>query len=173
MPPYQMNPINDFYIRNAQNYQMPYQQQFNFPPYPQQTRQPIIHSNWVTSIDEAKASRSDDFLSTNIFIDTSTGKIYMKRMDNDGKPQFLTYIIEEPEPQNVADPLSEINTRLTHIENFLGGMTNDKSVQSNAGVQQSASVSQSAVAEPHEPDGSAESTGFSKNAGNDKWQKRR
>lgn len=175
MPPYQMNPINDYYMRNSQPLmqQPPYQQQFNFPPYPQQQPQPpAIHSSWVTSVDEAKASRSDDFLSTNIFLDTSTGKIYMKRMGNDGKPQFLTYAIDEPEPQNTTDPLSEINLRLSNIENVLGGLRNEKSISGNAGTQQSAAVPQSAVAESYEPDGPAESAGFSKNAGNDKWKKR-
>lgn len=178
MPPYQMNPINDYYMRNSMqgNYvqqQLPFppQQQFSFPP--QHTPQPpAIHASWVTSIDEAKASRSDDFLSTNIFLDTSTGKIYMKRMGNDGKPQFLTYAIDEPEPQNNADPLSEINLRLSNIENVLGGLRNEKSISGNAGTQQSAAVPQSAVAESYEPNGPAESAGFPKNAGNDKWKKR-
>ena len=173
MPPYQLNPINDFYMRNSNPYQQPPYQQFNFPPYPQQqTQPPAIHANWVTSVDEAKASRSDDFLSTNVFLDTSTGKIYMKRMGNDGKPQFITYTVEEPEPQHSSDPLSEINLRLSNIENVLGGLRNEKSISGNAGTQQSAAVPQPAVAEPYEPDGTAESAGFPKNAGNDKWKKR-
>ena len=41
------NPMNDFYLRQAQ----PYQQTFNFPP-----QQPQIRANWVSSIEEAKAS---------------------------------------------------------------------------------------------------------------------
>ena len=36
------NPMNDFYLRQAQ----PYQQTFNFPP-----QQPQIKANWVSSID--------------------------------------------------------------------------------------------------------------------------
>ena len=161
MLPYQINPMNDFYLRQAAQYQQPYQQQLNF--------QPAIHSCWVTSIDEAKAARSDDFLATNIFVDSSTGKIYMKRMDNNGKPQFLTYVIEEGiQPQ---DPITEINSRLAKIENYLGGI-NDKSISSDERFKKSTGFYESTIAEQDESDGTEQSTGFSKNAGNDKWKKR-
>ncbi len=167
MPPY--NPVNDFYMRNAAMYQQPpYQQQFNFPP--PQPRQPVIHASWVTGIEEAKASRSDDFTATNIFIDTSTGKIYLKRMDNDGRAQFLTYVIEEPVTQT-ADPLLEINSRLINIENIIGGFKHDKSIPGNAGSQQSAVVSQPAVTESYANHDETESAGLPKNAGNG-WRKK-
>lgn len=162
------NPVNDFYMRNAAMYQQPpYQQQFNFPPV--QPKVPAIHATWVTGIEEAKASRSDDFLATNLFVDTSTGKIYMKRIDNDGRPQFLTYVIEETIQQ---DPLTEIKSHLINIESALGGL-NVKSIPSNENVQQSARVSDSAITGQNEPNDEIQSTGFSKNAGNDKWQKRK
>lgn len=178
MPPYQMNPINDYYMRNSvqgnyvqQQLPFPPQQQFSFPP--QHTPQPpAIHASWVTSIEEARASRSDDFLSTNIFADTSTGKIYMKRIGNDGKPQFVSYVIEEA-AGHVDDPLAEINERLSHIENFLGGLKNDQSVQGNSGTYKSSENASGAVAEPHERNDEAESAGFPKNAGNDFWKKRK
>lgn len=172
MPPYQYgNPANDFYLRNAQNQlyqQTQYPQQYNFPP---QTVQPQIRASWVTNIEEARASRSDDFLSTNIFLDTATGKVYIKRIGNDGRPQFLTYVIEES-PSQASDPLSEINTRLSNIEHFLGGLTNDKSVSGNADAQQSADAA-ATIAVQNEPNGTAEPAGVSKNAGNDFWKKRK
>ena len=157
MQPY-MNPVNDFYFRNS----MPYQQ-----PFPPQIQQPQIRTFFVTSVEEAKAAMIDP-LATNIFLDTSSGKIYMKNMGNDGKPQFLCYSIEE---QIIPkDPIAEINSRLTNIEKTLGGIQYDKSISSNAGVQQSIAVSRPAVTKPYEPDETAESAGFPEDAGNDQWK---
>ena len=160
MPPY--NPVNDFYFRNAQSaMQMP-TYQHNFPPTPQQ---PLIKTFFVTGIDEAKAAMIDP-LATNIFLDTSTGRIYMKNIGNDGKPQFLSYSIEEKVIPK--DPIDEINIRLTNIEKFLGGH-NDKSISSNASVQQSLAVSKPTVTNSYEPNDETESTGFPENARNDEW----
>ena len=153
------NPMNDFYLRQAQ----PYQQTFNFPP-----QQPQIRASFVSSIEEAKASQID-FSSTNLFCDTASGKIYLKRIGDNGRPQFLTYIIEE---DFQTDPLSEINSRLSNIESVLGGLRNE-SVPGNASVQQSNAVPQSAVTAANESNGSPESAGVPKGFGNDKWQKRK
>ena len=71
MTPY-VNPVNDFYLRNAQNAMYPQQ----FPPMPQQ---PQIKTYFVTGIEEARAAMIDP-LATNIFLDTSSGKIYMKNL---------------------------------------------------------------------------------------------
>lgn len=157
MQPY-MNPVNDFYFRNS----MP-QYQPNFPP---QVQQPQIRTFFVTSIEEAKAAMIDP-LATNIFLDTSSGKIYMKNMGNDGKPQFISYSIEEQVIPK--DPIAEINSRLTNIEKTLGGIQYDKSISSNAGIQQSVAVSRSAVTKTYEPDETAEPTGFPEDARNDQW----
>ena len=59
------NPMNDFYLRQAQ----PYQQPLPFPSY-----EPQICANWVTSIEEARAAQMN-FSSTNLYLDTSCGKI--------------------------------------------------------------------------------------------------
>lgn len=156
-----VNPVNDFYLRNAQAaMQMPMYPQ-NFPPTPQQ---PQIKTYFVTSIEEAKAAMIDP-LATNIFLDTSSGRIYMKNMGNDGKPQFLCYSIEEQVIPK--DPIEEINLRLTNIEKTLGGIQYDKSISSNAGVKQSAAVSRSAVTRSYAADDETESTGISENAGDD------
>jgi len=166
------NPLNDYYMRNAQAQMNP---QFNQPPYqlplpfpPQQPQVPQIHCNWVSGVEEAKAAQMD-FVATNIYLDTSTGKIYLKRMSDNGKPQFLTYVIENDVP-DTKDPLSEINARLSNIENFLGGLRNE-SISGNANVQQSTTAFNSAVAEPHEFHDEAKSTGVSKDAGNG-WRKK-
>lgn len=160
MTPY-INPVNDFYLRNAQaSMQMPMYQQ-NFPPTPQQ---PQIKTYFVTGIEEARAAMIDP-LATNIFLDTSSGRIYMKNMGNDGKPQFLCYSVEEPVVPK--DPIEEINYRLTNIEKTLGGIQYDKSISSNAGTKQSTTISRSTVTRPYAADDEAESTGLPENAGND------
>lgn len=168
MPPY-MNPINDFYFRNSQPHltSQPYQQTFNFPP---PVNQMQIYAKWVTNVEEARASQMNDFMSVNLFLDTGTGKIYLKKIDDNGKPVFLSYSLDEEIKKE--DPLSEINKRLTHIENYLGGMKNE-SIPNNASVQQSPAVYESAVTIQDARNDEAESTGLPKNYGNDKWQKRR
>ena len=167
---YPMNPVNEYYMRNAQQQMNPqYNQGYQLPlPFPPQ--QPQVHANWVTSIEEAKAAQMD-FVATNIYLDTSCGKIYLKRISDNGKPQFISYVIEN-DIQEPKDPLSEINTRLTNIENYLGGMKNE-SISGDADVRQSAKSYKPAVAEPYEPDEDAEPSSFSKNARNDDWEKRR
>jgi len=154
---YPPNTLNDYYLRQ------PYQQQFNFPP-----QQPQIRANWVSSIDEAKASQID-FVSTNLFLDTANGKIYLKRIGDNGKPMFLSYIIEE---EVQKDPLAEINYRLTKIEQAIGGR-NVQSVPNDASVQQSATNAYPATTKPNERYDETKSAGLPENAGNDKWQKRR
>lgn len=170
MTPY-MNPVNDFYFRNSQQVfqQQPYQQQFNFPP--QQPALPPINSKFVTNVEEAKASMVDG-IAYNLFLDSSCGKIYLKKLGNNGTSDFLTYTLEQQKKEEKSDPLNEINMRLERIENFIGGL-NVQSISSSTGNGQPEPVYQSAVAEPNEPNGSTESAGISENARNDKWQKRR
>ena len=138
-----MYPKNDFYFRNYQ--------------------QPQIKTYFVTNIEEARASIIDP-LATNLFIDKSTGNIYLKKLGNDGRPQFLVYTIKE---EVIKDPMEEIKLRLTNIENRLGG-NNDKSV-SNDGKPDT--VSEPTVAKSYATDDEVKSTGISENAGNDEWEK--
>lgn len=159
MYPYQ-NPVNDFYMRNAQQYG---QQLLPFPP--QQPQIPQVNTRFVTNIEEARAAMIDG-VSTNLFLDSGTGKIYLKKMNNNGLSDFLVYSIEQSKEEK-KDPIEEINSRLSNIENALGGIINAKSV-SNA---QSNGYVATAVAEQNESNAEAESTGFPKNARNDKWKK--
>lgn len=154
---YPTNPMNDYYLRQ------PYQQQFNFPP-----AQPQIRANFVSSVEEARASQID-FLSTSLFCDTASGKIYLKKIGDNGKPIFLTYIIEE---EQTTDPLAQINERLSNIEKYLGGRRNE-SVSNDVGYAKPEPVSNATVTEPYAVNDETKSTGFPKDAGNDKWQKRK
>ena len=72
----------------------------------------------VTNIEEAKAYIVDPFNSY-LFVDINSGKIYMKKMNNNGMSDFYIFSIEENVKQ---DPFAEINRRLDNIENKLGGI---------------------------------------------------
>lgn len=146
------NPVNDFYMNQRPQYQ---QMNLPFPP-----QQPQLVTRYVSNIEEAKASMISP-LSVCLYVDTASGKIYMKKMNNNGISEFYEYIVAD---NQCADPLAEINTRLSNIEKFLGGV-NDKSVSVNE------PVNQPAVAKPYAVNDEAESTGFSKNAGNG-WRKK-
>ena len=138
----------------------PYQQQWlPFPP-----QQPQINSRFVTSIDEAKASMIDA-ISTNLFIDTSTGKIYLKKLNNNGQADFYVYAIEEQKAPK--DPLEEINTRLSKIENYIGGLN----VQSVPNDVKSEPVPYTATAKQNERYDETKSTSVQENAGNG-WRKK-
>lgn len=159
MYPQYMNPVNDFYFRNAQaTFNQPTMQ---FPP-----QQNQINSRFVTNVEEARAAMIDP-LSYNLFLDTNTGKIYLKKLGNNGQSEFLCYTIEEAK-EDVKDPFREINTRLSKIEGYLGGLKNDKSVSD---VQQSTGNFTADTTEQNEPDAETESAGVSKVARNDKWKK--
>ena len=107
----------------------------------------------VTNIEEAKAYIVDPFNSY-LFVDINSGKIYMKKMNNNGMSDFYVFSIEENVKQ---DPFAEINRRLDNIENKLGGIN----VQSISNDAESKSVSIGT-------DEKSESKTISKGSGNDK-----
>ena len=107
----------------------------------------------VTNIEEAKAYIVDPFNSY-LFVDINSGKIYMKKMNNNGMSDFYVFSIEENVKQ---DPFAEINRRLDNIENKLGGIN----VQSISNDAESKSVSIGT-------DEKSESKTVPKSSGNDK-----
>ena len=107
----------------------------------------------VTNIEEAKAYIVDPFNSY-LFVDINSGKIYLKKMNNNGMSDFYVFSIEENVKQ---DPFAEINRRLDNIEDKLGGIN----VQSISNDAESKSVSIGA-------DEKSESETISKSSGNDK-----
>lgn len=163
MYPQYTNPVNDFYFRNSQP-QLPQMMSFPTPQSPQ------INCRFVTNIEEARAAMIDP-VSYNLFLDTNSGKIYLKKLGNNGQSEFLSYLIEESK-DNVNDPISEINSRLINIEKYLGEIRNE-SISGNASTQQSESVINTAVAESYESDDATESTSLPEVARNDFWKNRR
>ena len=107
----------------------------------------------VTNIEEAKAYIVDPFNSY-LFVDINSGKIYMKKMNNNGMSDFYVFSIEENVKQ---DPFAEINRRLDNIENKLGGI-NVQSI-SNDAESKSVSIGTDEKSEPKT---------FPKSSGNDK-----
>ena len=132
-------PLFDLYGRNQFQQQMfnPGQMYQQIQP---QTTQFITRQ--VSNIEEAKACLIDP-LSTFLFIDSSCGKIYMKRMNNNGLSDFYVFSVEENKQEMKQDPLEAINKRLENIENKLGGI-NVQSV-SNDGSKPNESHAESNV----------------------------
>ena len=125
----QLNQINHINPAN--------QPQFN--PYPQ-NNQPQFFVRQIGSVDEARSFPVDPS-AMYFFLDTGTGKIYMKRLNTDnGKSEFFTYSLQEEVEEKKIDPMEQINLRLTNIENIIGGIANDKSVSGNAGSSESDGV---------------------------------
>ena len=146
-------------------YPNPYiQPQQQWLPFPQQPQVPQIQTHFVSNIEEARNSIADP-LCIHIFLDSNNGKIYIKKMNDKGMCEFFVYSQEE----TPVDPLVSINTRLSKIEHFIGGL-NDKSISSNASSQQSKSISQSAASAAYEHDDETESASLPEMAGNDFWK---
>ena len=93
------------------------------PPYnPYNFNQPQFITKQVSSIDEAKAYIIDG-INTYLFVDYQNGRIYMKRMNNNGQSEFYPFIVEQPmQQEQKSNPLDEINVRLANIEKRLGGI---------------------------------------------------
>ena len=153
MPPY--NPANDFYFR---------QSQLTFPP----QNLPPVNCRFVSNREEANATILNGY-AYNLFLDISNGNIYLKKLNNNGITEFLTYTINE---EKNIDPMEKMDARLTRIEQMIGGMKNE-SISGTRGFEKSPAVPQPAVAEQNEPNDEAKPTGLPENAGNDFWKKRK
>ena len=105
--------FENFPLFNQQQFQNPYpqfQNQYNMNQF-------IIKQ--VTNINEAKNAIINP-LSIYLFVDYSSGNIYLKKMNNNGLSDFIVYSPQEEQKPN--DPFVQINERLTNIENKLGGI---------------------------------------------------
>ena len=134
--------INDFYFRNYNPYGI------NFNNHNMQN----VQCRFVTNIDEAKAALIDP-LSTNIYLDAGNGKIYLKKLGNNGLSEFLSYVVEETNNETkTTDPLLEIKERLIKIEKSIGELNNDKSISSNECNEKSADVYGNSITEQNKTD---------------------
>ena len=96
-------------------------QNYPFPVYnsfPSQQNSPRLVCKQVGNIDEARNAIIDP-VSIYLFVDLSNGRIYVKKMGDNGQSEFYSYAqVAETKP---VDPMDEIRQRLTNIENKLGG----------------------------------------------------
>lgn len=106
-------------FQNNMGYGNPYNYR---PPYnPYSYNQSQFITKQVSNIDEAKAYIIDG-INTYLFVDYQNGKIYMKRMNNNGQSEFYPFAMEQSAQQEQkVNPLDEINLRLASIEKKLGG----------------------------------------------------
>lgn len=111
----------------------------NYNSFPQSG--PRLVCKQVGSIDEAKSAIIDP-VSLYLFVDFSSGKIYVKKMGDNGHSEFYSYAQEIE--QKPIDPMDEIRQRLTNIEAKLGGHNEPVPV-------------------PKEPDAGADATAVGKN----------
>ena len=89
------------------------------PQFPPQTNtNPRLVCKQVGSIEEAKGAIIDPF-SLFLFVDFATGKIYVKKMGDNGQSEFYSYAQEAtPKPSN---PMDEIRQMFKSIDEKLGG----------------------------------------------------
>jgi len=111
--------------QNPQFPNIPQYPTYTPPQFPQQNNSPRLVCKQVGSIEEAKGAIIDPF-SLFVFVDFSTGKIYVKKMGNDGKSEFFIYS-QEP-GQTPADPIEDLRQRIANIEARLGGSNGGESI---------------------------------------------
>lgn len=87
------------------------------PGFNQNYQQPNIICRIVTSIDEARAAMIDG-LNTYIFADFANGKMYVKRIENNGAASLRTFALEAvPEKTlNYTEQISALERRIADLE---------------------------------------------------------
>jgi hypothetical protein len=89
----------------------------------QQAQQPQVRGALVTGIEEVKGMQIAFDGSTYVFPDSSGGKIYTKRIGNNGAPIYDTYALQPPE--DAAQPVQAVPSTdmLAPAIAALGGLT--------------------------------------------------
>ena len=106
-PPYDPN---DYYRQQAQNIA----NGFRPPAAPQA---PQIIGFQVSSIDEARSARVDNPMSTYIFLDAMNGKIYTKKIGDNGSAVLQAYTLDNPPtPMTDAERIAALEQRLAEYE---------------------------------------------------------
>lgn len=82
-----------------------YGQTIQQPPVIPQSPQPLINATFVTNLQEAQA-QPVGVNTTNVAIDNTNNKIYLKRMDYNGLSATKTYVPQE----DTSSPVNEFNS---------------------------------------------------------------
>jgi hypothetical protein len=103
-----------------------------------------------------------------IFIDGTSGKIYLKQMNSEnGRSEYISYSMDKVE--RAKDPIEQINERLIRIEEKIGGRY--ESVSANADGAESGGCDKRNAQEPVGADEGAESAGIQPGTADDKRKK--
>lgn len=103
-----------------------------------------------------------------IFIDGTSGKIYLKQMNSEnGRSEYISYSMDKVE--QAKDPIEQINERLIRIEEKIGGRY--EPVSANADGAESGGRDKRNAQEPVGADEGAESAGIQPGTADDKRKK--
>lgn len=103
-----------------------------------------------------------------IFIDGTSGKIYLKQMNSEnGRSEYISYSMDKVE--RAKDPIEQINERLIRIEEKIGGRY--EPVSANADGTESVGRDKRNAQEPVGADEGAESAGVQPGTADDKRKK--
>ena len=103
-----------------------------------------------------------------IFIDGTSGKIYLKQMNSEnGRSEYISYSMDKVE--RAKDPIEQINERLIRIEEKIGGRY--ESISANADGTESGGRDKRNAQEPVGADEGAESAGVQPGTADDKRKK--
>lgn len=103
-----------------------------------------------------------------IFIDGTSGKIYLKQMNSEnGRSEYISYSMDKVE--RAKDPIEQINERLIRIEEKIGGRY--EPVSANADGAESGGRDKRNAQEPVGADEGAESAGVQPGTADDKRKK--
>lgn len=103
-----------------------------------------------------------------IFIDGTSGKIYLKQMNSEnGRSEYISYSMDKVE--QAKDPIEQINERLIRIEEKIGGRY--EPVSANADGTESVGRDKRNAQEPVGADEGAESAGVQPGTTDDKRKK--
>lgn len=103
-----------------------------------------------------------------IFIDGTSGKIYLKQMNSEnGRSEYISYSMDKVE--RAKDPIEQINERLIRIEEKIGGRY--EPVSANADGTESVGRDKRNAQEPVGADEGAESAGIQPGTADDKRKK--
>lgn len=103
-----------------------------------------------------------------IFIDGTSGKIYLKQMNSEnGRSEYISYSMDKVE--RAKDPIEQINERLIRIEEKIGGRY--EPVSANADGAESGGRDKRNAQEPVGADEGAEPAGIQPGTADDKRKK--
>ena len=116
---YSYYPPADYYAQKARELTagMYPPNQFQLQNQSQNQFQPQAITLFVTSVEEARSYRIDNPMNTYIFIDSYNGKIYTKKIGNDGAAVLEAYAKENPPTPITSDEkIAMLEKRLAEIE---------------------------------------------------------